>query len=138
MDLISLFIFIMAIILALLNNYKTNKESFLDNKDWKIDVDNTNNLVFKFKDKNVAQISKHGELTSTRCKCGQWNIRDSRIGIPGRNDMNMHSDGWVRLLGYNSPEFSLGKHTDKDFVKGGWAAKELLYHKSGGGRVHHP
>ena len=97
-----------------------------------------NNLVFKFKDKNVAQISKHGELISSRCKCGQWNIRDSRIGIPGRNDMNMHSDGWVRLLRYNSPEFSLGKHTDKDFVKGGWAAKELSYHKSGRGRIHHP
>ena len=86
----------MAMIFAVLNNYKKNQENFLDNKDWKIDVDSTNNLVFKFKDKNVAQISKHGELTSTRCKCGQWNIRDSRIGIPGRNDMNMHS--WSEIF----------------------------------------
>ena len=33
---------------------------------------------------------------------------------------------------------SLRVAINQNYVKGGWAAKELLYHKSGGGRVHHP
>ena len=60
------------------------------------------------------------------------------MGIPGRNDINLHSDGWVRLLNYSVPEISLGKHQAGDFVKGGWAGKDLWYHKSGGGRIHNP
>ena len=73
MDLISLFIFIMAMIFALLNNYKKKKENFLDNKDWKIDVDSTNNLVFKFKQEHMDFVK--GPLNN---RCGtSWdpNIR---------------------------------------------------------------
>ena len=56
---------------------------------WKVNVDTKGDLVFSYNDKTVSKLTKKGEWSSDRCKIGMWNIRDSRIGIPGRNDINL-------------------------------------------------
>lgn len=99
---------------------------------WKIQVGKkTGALEFRYDGKPVAEISGDGEVKGTQCTCGSWNLRDSRMGIVGRNDINLHTDGWARMLKYGSPEVSKGKHTTADYAKGGWAGKKLYYLKGG-------
>ena len=99
---------------------------------WKIQVGKkTGALEFRYDGKPVAEISGDGEVKGTQCTCGSWNLRDSRMGIVGRNDINLHTDGWARMLKYGSPEVSKGKHTTADYTKGGWAGKKLYYLKGG-------
>ena len=93
-------------------------------------------LFFSYGGKEVAKISRDGEVSSLKCKCGMWDLRDSRIGIKGRNDLNLHTDGWFRSLNYDSPEVSAGRHKFSDYKKGGFAGKELWYGGSIGGKLH--
>ena len=102
---------------------------------WKINVNKKKELVFEYKGKSIAKLTPLGEFSSKKCKCGQWNIRDSRMGIPGRNDMNLHKDGWFRALQYDSPEVSTGLHKHSDFNKGGFAGRNLWYGGSFKGRM---
>ena len=105
-------------------------------KNWKVTIDQGGDLVFNHKGKTVTKITKQGEIVSKKCKCGMWNLRDSRIGIPGRNDMNLHTDGWFRALNYGAPEVSAGRHKHGDYTKGGFAGKQLWYGGSIGGKLH--
>lgn len=36
---------------------------------------------------------------------GQWSIRNDRIGIPNRGDMNLAADSWIRLFTYNGGDY---------------------------------
>lgn len=112
------------------------REGFAGDKNWKVTIDEGGDLVFNHNGKTVTKITKQGEIVSTKCKCGMWNLRDSRIGIPGRNDMNLHKDGWFRALNYGAPEITAGRHKHGDYTKGGFAGKELWYGGSIGGRLH--
>ena len=99
---------------------------------WKIAVGKkTGALEFRYDGKPVVEISDDGEVKGTKCSCGSWNLRDSRMGITGRGDINLHTDGWARMLKYDSPEVSKGKHTTADYTKGGWAGRKLYYLKGG-------
>jgi hypothetical protein len=121
---------------GILENFAV-REGFADgDKNWKVTIDKGGDLVFNHKGKTVTKITKQGEIVSKKCKCGMWNLRDSRIGIPGRNDMNLHTDGWFRSLNYGAPEITAGRHSHRDYTKGGFAGKELWYGGSIGGRLH--
>jgi len=112
------------------------REGLEGDKNWKVTIDGEGDLVFNHNGKTVTKITKQGEIVSKKCKCGMWNLRDSRIGIPGRNDMNLHTDGWFRSLNYGAPEITTGRHAHSDYTKGGFAGKELWYGGSIGGRLH--
>ena len=103
---------------------------------WKVGVDTKGDLVFSYNDKEISKLTKAGEWSSPRCRAGMWNLRDSRIGIPGRGDINLHTDGWFRALNYNAPELTAGRHKAEDYGKGGWAGRNLWYAGSSGGRLH--
>ena len=103
---------------------------------WKVSVDTKGDLVFSYIDKEISKLTKAGEWSSQRCRAGMWNLRDSRIGIPGRGDINLHTDGWFRALNYNAPELTAGRHKITDYGKGGWAGRNLWYGGSAGGRLH--
>ena len=103
---------------------------------WKVSVDTKGDLVFSYNDKEISKLTKAGEWSSQRCRAGMWNLRDSRIGIPGRGDINLHTDGWFRALNYNAPELTAGRHKAEDYGKGGWAGRNLWYAGSSGGRLH--
>ena len=103
---------------------------------WKVNVDTKGDLVFTYADKEISKLTKTGEWSSPRCKAGLWNLRDSRIGIPGRGDINLHTDGWFRALNYNAPELTAGRHKIADYGKGGFAGRNLWYGGSAGGRLH--
>ena len=103
---------------------------------WKVNVDTKGDLVFSYNDKEISKLTKAGEWSSQRCRAGMWNLRDSRIGIPGRGDINLHTDGWFRALNYNAPELTAGRHKITDYGKGGWAGRNLWYGGSAGGRLH--
>ena len=111
-------------------------KSIISQGNWKVKPSMNGDLVFLYGGKEVAKISSDGELSSLKRKCGMWNLRDSRIGIKGRNDLNLHTDGWFRVLNYDSPEISAGLHKFMDYKKGGFAGKELWYGGSVGGKLH--
>ena len=132
---ISLLVFV--IFLAFLfPKVRYNRFEGLENsQQWVVKVDPKGDLVFKYKGKVVSKLTKDGVFSSKRCKCGQWHLRDSRIGMPGRNDMNLHKDGWFRAVQYNTPELSGGKHNPNDYTKGGFRGKSLAYDAGGGGKI---
>jgi hypothetical protein len=99
--------------------------------EWKITTGKGGNLEFKRGDKTVASFGKDGTIKGNKCSCGYWNLRDSRVGIPSRGDMNLHTDGWLRMLDYESPEVSKGKHKISEYKKGGFSGKQLYYLKGG-------
>ena len=103
---------------------------------WKVKPSLQGDLVFSYGEREVAKITRDGELSSLKCNCGMWDLRDSRIGIKGRKDLNLHTDGWFRALKYDSPEISAGRHKHHDYTSGGFAGKELWYGGSVGGKLH--
>ena len=98
---------------------------------WKITTGQGGNLEFQRDDKTVASFGNDGLIKGNKCSCGYWKLRDSRAGIPGRGDMNLHTDGWLRMLDYGSPEVSEGKHKISEYKKGGFSGKQLYYLKGG-------
>jgi len=72
----------------------------------------------------TAKIGKPGPL--------QWHIRKDKIGIPGRADISMDKDKWVRLL-----DFSTKKWAGKP-GKGGWAGFNLWAHVKDKGQCYCP
>jgi hypothetical protein len=114
----------------------TPVKSLISKGNWKVKPSMSGDLVFSYGGKEVAKISSEGELSSLKRKCGMWDLRDSRIGIKGRNDLNLHTDGWFRVLNYDSPEVSAGLHKFTDYKRGGLAGKELWYAGSIGGKLH--
>jgi hypothetical protein len=115
----------------------TNKKIMVENMGkWRVKPSVIGDLVFSYNGNEVAKISRDGELSSLKCKCGMWDLRDSRIGIKGRNDLNLHTDGWFRALKYDSPEIIAGKHKYADYANGGFAGKELWYGGSIDGKLH--
>ena len=76
-----------------------------DGSDWKIAIDEkTGNLVFNYKGNTKSTLTRTGEWSSDKRKCGAWNIRKSSIGIPGRGDIYLHTDGSVRALNYDTEQ----------------------------------
>ena len=98
--------------------------------DWKIEMDKkTGNLVFNYNGERQSQLTKDGEWSSKSRKCGTWNIRNDRIGIPERGDIHLHTDGWQRAFTYDAPYGSTA------YNKGGFAGRELWYAGSAGGKI---
>ena len=93
----------------------------------KIEIDEkTGDLVFNHKGQTKSKLTKTGEWSSDSRKCGSWNIRKDRIGILGRGDIHLHTDGWQRAVTYDAPYTS--------YNKGGFAGRELWYGGSAGGK----
>ena len=78
----------------------------------------------------MVSIGSDGQIRGKKCSCGKWNLRDNRMGIPGRNDINLHTDGWARMLKYDTGA-DLSSHTTADYKQGGFAGQKLYYLKGG-------
>ena len=97
---------------------------------WKVEIDEkTGDLVFNHKGQTKSKLTKTGEWSSDSRKCGTWNIRKDRIGIPGRGDIHLHTDGWQRAFKYDAP------YGGTAYNKGGFAGRELWYGGSVGGKL---
>jgi hypothetical protein len=66
-------------------------------------------------------VNGNANITGTTT-LGNWKIRNDKIGIPDRGDMNFGTDKWMRLLEYDQPQ--LGKYTG-NIGTGGFAGKNL-------------
>lgn len=65
----------------------------------------------------TKQIVNDGDLqVAGNSTLGQWNIRNDRIGIPDRGDMNLAPDSWIRLFTFNGGDYP---------SNGGYAGKNL-------------
>ena len=96
--------------------------------DWKVEIDEkSGDLVFNHKGQTKSKLTKTGEWSSDSRKCGTWNIRADRIGIPGRGDIHLHTDGWQRAVTYDAPY--------NKYNQGGFAGRELWYGGSAGGKM---
>jgi hypothetical protein len=94
----------------------------LDGENGGLSISNNGKAVGRFDENGNLSLNK--KITANTGKIGDWEIRENRIGIKDRGDINFHTDKWVRLLNYDSKKIS-------DYVKDGGFAGDHLTSQSG-------